>query len=176
MSSSSLLQRLGFGHPPELRLAWAVVALGLALYALGYAAFYPSGPTVDDEDLYLEQTMLWLDSGSFQTSKLDPLTEQLEPFVPGDYPVGTIALMAPFAAAFGRNAAFLSSFVCFGSVGEPMSIIEGVRSVPPGHSLLIHTNSPAADVEPKSYWNLETIERSKPVAAAAKDQIAKSTR
>ena len=113
MSQSSLLRRLGFGNPPELRLAWAVVALGIALYALGYAAFYPSGPTVDDEDLYLEQTMLWLDTGSFQTDKLDPLTEHLEPFVPGDYPVGTIALMAPFAAAFGRSAAFLSSFLCF---------------------------------------------------------------
>jgi 4-amino-4-deoxy-L-arabinose transferase-like glycosyltransferase len=113
VKSASLLRRLGLlGGVCDARLAWTIVALGLALYTVGYAAFYPRGATVDDEDLYLEETVLWLETGSFQIDKLDPLTEQLEPFVPGDYPFGMVALMAPFTAAFGRNGAFLASFLC----------------------------------------------------------------
>ncbi len=113
MSQSSLLQRLGLrAGAADSRLSWSIVALALGLYVLGYVAFFPSGATVDDEDLYLEQTQLWLDTGSFRTDKLDPFTGQLEPFVPGNYPVGTIALMAPFSAAFGRPGGFLASFLC----------------------------------------------------------------
>lgn len=114
MSGASPLERLGLGAagPTDLRLGWVVVALAVCLYALGYAAFYPQGPTVDDEDQYLEQTLLWVETGSFEVHKLDPLTERPEPYVPGTYPVGMIALMAPFAAAFGASGAFLASFLC----------------------------------------------------------------
>jgi len=113
VSGPSWLRRLGLlGGAGDTRLAWAIVALGIGLYTVGYAAFYPRGPTVDDEDLYIEQTLLWLETGSFQIEKLNPLTDQPEPFVPGDYPIGMTALMAPFAAAFGARGAFLASFVC----------------------------------------------------------------
>jgi 4-amino-4-deoxy-L-arabinose transferase-like glycosyltransferase len=113
MSERSLLAPLGLAPgAPDARLAWAFVLLALALYAAGYAAFYPRGATVDDEGQYLEQTMLWLETGSFEVEKVDPLTGQPEPFVPGDYPVGMVALMAPFAAAFGERGAFLASCIC----------------------------------------------------------------
>jgi 4-amino-4-deoxy-L-arabinose transferase-like glycosyltransferase len=113
MSERSLLVRLGFGPAPaETRLALALVLAGIALYAAGYAAFYPHGATVDDEGQYLEQTLLWIETGSFAAEKLDPLTDERETFVPGDYPVGMVALMAPFAVAFGPRGAFLASFLC----------------------------------------------------------------
>lgn len=96
----------------DLRLPWIFVLLALAVYAAGYAAFYPRGATVDDEGQYLEQTMLWLETGSFEVEKLDPLTGEPESFVPGDYPVGMVALMAPFASAFGERGAFLASCLC----------------------------------------------------------------
>jgi hypothetical protein len=111
--SASWLRRLGLlGGPGEPRLAFALVGLGLALYAIGWAAFVPRGATVDDEDLYLEQTLLWLDTGSFHVDKLNPLTGETESFVPGDYPVGMIALMAPGAALFGARGVFLASLLC----------------------------------------------------------------
>jgi len=113
LNGPSLLRRLGLlGGAGDTRLAWAIVALGVALYTIGYAAFYPRGATVDDEDLYLEETVLWLETGSFRVDKLDPLTGQPVSFIAGDYPFGMVALMAPFAAAFGQNGAFLASFLC----------------------------------------------------------------
>lgn len=113
MSRPPLLQRLGvLPGAPDARPAWAIVLLALALYVLGYALFYPHGPTVDDEGQYLEETLLWLETGSFEVEKIDPFTEQPEPFIPGEYPVGMVALMAPFAAAFGERGAFLASLLC----------------------------------------------------------------
>ena len=67
------------------------------------------------------------------------------------------------------SATAVSSYVCFGSVSEPMTLIEGIRSLPPGHSLIIDTRSPAIDIEPKPYWNLETIQGSKAVSVGARD-------
>jgi len=114
VSAPSLLQRLGLAAgAPDRRLAWAVLALGVAFYALGYAAFYPRGATVDDEDEYIEQTMLWLETGSFRVERVNPVTGQVVSFVPGTYPIGMIVLMAPFSAAFGPNGAFVASFLCF---------------------------------------------------------------
>jgi hypothetical protein len=111
--SASWLRRLGcLGGPGERRLAFAFVGLGLALYALGYAAFVPHGATVDDEDLYIEQTLLWVETGSFRVDKQDPRTGETQPFVPGDYPVGMIALMAPGAALSGTRGVFFASFAC----------------------------------------------------------------
>ena len=63
MSAPSLLQRLGLaGERGPTRLAWGMVALGVALYTLGYVSFYPRSVTNDDEGLYLEQTGLWVET------------------------------------------------------------------------------------------------------------------
>ncbi len=113
MSAPSLLQRLGLaGERGPTRLAWGVVALGVAFYALGYVSFYPRAITNDDEGLYLEQTGLWVETGSFRAEKLDPLSGEPVSFVPGDYPVGMVALMAPFVKAFGWRGGFVPSFLC----------------------------------------------------------------
>lgn len=108
-----LLGRIGLaGDACDRRLTWTLVALALALYTLGYAAFYPRAATNDDEGFYLEQTRLWVETGSFVTEKIDPRSGEREPFVPGDYPIGMVALMAPFVKAFGWRGAFFPSFLC----------------------------------------------------------------
>ena len=67
MRSPLLARRLGLlGDSHEVRFTWLLVGLVLALYPLGYAAFYPRGATVDDESSYLEMTQLWVETGSFQ--------------------------------------------------------------------------------------------------------------
>jgi 4-amino-4-deoxy-L-arabinose transferase-like glycosyltransferase len=111
---ASWFQRLGLtGAGHDERLAVWILAVALGLYCVGYAAFYPHGPTNDDEGLYLEQTQLWVETGSFRTEKLHPVSGEAEEFVPGDYPVGMVALMAPFVSALGWRGGFLPSFLCF---------------------------------------------------------------
>jgi 4-amino-4-deoxy-L-arabinose transferase-like glycosyltransferase len=109
----SLLRRLGLaGGNFDSRLAAAIVWAVLGLYALGYAAFYPRVFTNNDEGRYAAETRAFLDTGSIYVPKLHPLTGEIEKIVPGDYPFGMIALMAPFVKAFGERGAFLPSFLC----------------------------------------------------------------
>ncbi len=48
----------------------------------------------------------------------------------------------------------LNSYLSFGAVQEPRTIIEGVRSLPPAHYVVI--NSKGEPGEPVSYWKLPT--------------------
>jgi asparagine synthase (glutamine-hydrolysing) len=45
------------------------------------------------------------------------------------------------------------AYLLFGSVSEPMTMVEGVLSVPPGHFVKIHSHNPRRALEPKLYWN-----------------------
>ena len=47
----------------------------------------------------------------------------------------------------------LESYLLFGSVAEPSTLVEGVFSLPPGHSLTFSADAPPAKPEPKPYWN-----------------------
>ena len=108
MRNVPLLRRLVLADERyNLRLTSALIALALALYTLGYAVFYPRGATIDDDGLYLEQTRLWVETGSVLTDKIDPLSGERTAFVAGDYPIGMVVLMAPFVKAFGWRGAFL---------------------------------------------------------------------
>jgi asparagine synthase (glutamine-hydrolysing) len=46
----------------------------------------------------------------------------------------------------------VSSFLLFGSVCEPMTMVQGVFSLPPGHWMKIRTGEPLSVLQPKSYW------------------------
>ncbi len=48
----------------------------------------------------------------------------------------------------------LHSFLLFGSVSEPMTLVEGVLSLPPGHSITIDLGSPAPAIQPQPYWDI----------------------
>ncbi|HTW22402.1 MAG TPA: asparagine synthase (glutamine-hydrolyzing) [Candidatus Baltobacteraceae bacterium] len=47
----------------------------------------------------------------------------------------------------------ISSYLLFGAVSEPLTLIEGICSLPPGHTLTIEAITPAAEPTPKSYWD-----------------------
>ena len=48
----------------------------------------------------------------------------------------------------------LRSYLLFGSVSEPMTLVEGILSVPPGHALTIELGMDTNLPSPKSYWNI----------------------
>jgi asparagine synthase (glutamine-hydrolysing) len=47
----------------------------------------------------------------------------------------------------------LRSYLLFGSVAEPMTLVEGVYSLPPGHRIVISAASRHAKIEPEPYWD-----------------------
>ena len=52
------------------------------------------------------------------------------------------------------SAAALESYLLFGSLSEPMTLVEGVLSLPPGHTLTIETGQPKASLNIECYWNI----------------------
>jgi asparagine synthase (glutamine-hydrolysing) len=47
----------------------------------------------------------------------------------------------------------LHSYLLFGSVVEPTTLIDGVRSLPPGHRLIISSRGYHSEVYPECYWD-----------------------
>jgi asparagine synthase (glutamine-hydrolysing) len=45
------------------------------------------------------------------------------------------------------------SYLLFGSIGEPMTMVQGLFSLPPGHSLKVSADEPLRSPEPKLYWD-----------------------
>jgi asparagine synthase (glutamine-hydrolysing) len=45
----------------------------------------------------------------------------------------------------------ITSYLLFGSVGEPLTLVDGVFSLPPGYSMRVSTTRPARASQPKSY-------------------------
>ncbi|MFZ0333516.1 MAG: asparagine synthase (glutamine-hydrolyzing) [Candidatus Acidiferrales bacterium] len=63
------------------------------------------------------------------------------------------ALLASGRFARRLSASAVSSYLSFGAVGEPVTLIEGVRSVPPGHYGYVSCDDPSASFRPEPYWN-----------------------
>lgn len=49
------------------------------------------------------------------------------------------------------------SYLLFGSVAEPVTIVDQVYSLPPGHRILIDVESPLSEPRPEAYWDLATV-------------------
>lgn len=64
----------------------------------------------------------------------------------------TRAILASRVVPPALSAEALRSYLLFGSVCEPMTLVEGVFSLPPGHFMSISANRPSDNPEPKSYW------------------------
>jgi len=47
----------------------------------------------------------------------------------------------------------LRSYLLFGSVGEPMTLVEGVRSLPPGHRIVMSAATHHSHIRPEPYWD-----------------------
>jgi asparagine synthase (glutamine-hydrolysing) len=63
------------------------------------------------------------------------------------------ALMASGCIAPRVAADSLEGYLLFGSVAEPSTLVEGVFSLPPGHSITLQADSPPAQLRPKQYWD-----------------------
>src|SRR6202165_4954225 len=63
------------------------------------------------------------------------------------------ALMASGCIAPRVAADSLEAFLLFGSLAEPSTIVEGVFSLPPGHSLTVQDDAPLENLRPKRYWD-----------------------
>jgi asparagine synthase (glutamine-hydrolysing) len=50
----------------------------------------------------------------------------------------------------------LESYLLFGSVSEPMTLVDGVFSLPPGHRMTIKIGSTAGALIPECYWSVAT--------------------
>jgi len=65
------------------------------------------------------------------------------------------ALLASGCVPERLCAASISTYMLFGSACEPLTLVEGVASLPPGHSATIVTGSLIRSIEPTAYWNAE---------------------
>jgi asparagine synthase (glutamine-hydrolysing) len=63
------------------------------------------------------------------------------------------AVLACGAVASKISADALTSYLLFGSVSEPVTIIEGVFSVPPGHALLLHLPDRRRTPRVRPWWD-----------------------
>jgi asparagine synthase (glutamine-hydrolysing) len=62
----------------------------------------------------------------------------------------------------------LSSFLLFGSVGDPATIIDGISAIPAGHFVEICPNRLTHKPEPHSYWN-PGLAGAKPIACTGEN-------
>ena len=69
------------------------------------------------------------------------------------------ALLATGAVPRRLSKSALRSYLLFGSVGEPMTLVDGVLSLPPGHRLIIPVDGRIADVRPEPYWDFARAAR-----------------
>lgn len=63
------------------------------------------------------------------------------------------ALVASGALQVSLSSGAISSYLLFGSVSEPVTFLDGVRSLPPGSHVTVDVQTPAKDVQPTCYWN-----------------------
>src|SRR5277367_866541 len=67
------------------------------------------------------------------------------------------ALMASGLVPLEISSGAVASYVLFGSVGEPMSLVDGVMSLPPGNRIIVDAAQPAVAHGPDAYWGAESI-------------------
>ncbi|HEV7747314.1 MAG TPA: asparagine synthase (glutamine-hydrolyzing) [Pyrinomonadaceae bacterium] len=63
-------------------------------------------------------------------------------------------LLASGVVARKLSRAAVESYLLFGSVSEPMTLIEGVVSLSPGHHLTVALGSQSGSISVERYWNL----------------------
>jgi asparagine synthase (glutamine-hydrolysing) len=69
------------------------------------------------------------------------------------------ALLASGCIPARLSSAAIPAYLLFGSMCEPLTLIDGVVSLPPGHSMSIPVAAPASFVGPACYWDARTMAR-----------------
>ncbi|MGH9781187.1 MAG: asparagine synthase (glutamine-hydrolyzing) [Candidatus Acidiferrales bacterium] len=70
------------------------------------------------------------------------------------------ALLAGNCIPRSLSAPALSSYLLFGSIGEPMTLVDGIYSLPPGHCGYVLCDEPSAPFRPSAYWSLADFTKS----------------
>jgi len=65
--------------------------------------------------------------------------------------VGSLLASGCIAPKISTQA--LPSYLLFGSLGEPATLVEGVTSLPPGHSISVPVDNPVSARKPEAYWS-----------------------
>jgi len=88
------------------------------------------------------------------------------------------ALLATGLIPTKLSSSALPSYLLFGSLAEPATLVEGIYSLPPGHWMEIPPGKQSAAPQPKPYWNVEdshhAIEARSAAAGAAPAQHLRS--
>jgi asparagine synthase (glutamine-hydrolysing) len=84
-------------------------------------------------------------------SKLETRNPKLETFL---FASEVRTLLATGVVPRQLSRAAVESYLLFGSVSEPMTLVEGILSLPPGHTLTIDLDSPTQSASIKRYWQI----------------------
>jgi asparagine synthase (glutamine-hydrolysing) len=80
------------------------------------------------------------------------------------------ALLASGCVPPRLSSEALTTYLLFGSVSEPTTLVEGVFSLPPGHCVTILAGGPIETSEPKPYWDVGRVfERQAETGIASKN-------
>lgn len=85
------------------------------------------------------------------------------------------AILASGVIAAPLSEEALPSYLLFGSVCEPMTLVEGIFSIPPGHSLCVSLTNRISAVEPGPWWDISRA-RVSDESSASEKEIAPATR
>jgi asparagine synthase (glutamine-hydrolysing) len=81
------------------------------------------------------------------------------------------ALVASGCVPARISSAAIPAYLLFGSVCEPVTLIEGVQSLPPAHSMAVPVAAPVIAPEPVRYWDAPSVmPRQAPESVAAPAQ------
>ncbi|MGH7805838.1 MAG: hypothetical protein ACREQJ_15940, partial [Candidatus Binatia bacterium] len=127
---------------PSGRLDWALLALPLAAYLVGFAVYYPKTIANTDEAAYVRQAQAFA-QGRIRVEMLDPSSCRPVSKMAGDYPVATSLLQSVLVRAGGwRAAVSLSVIALFVTVLATALLLRRER-LSPLFALLILTFPPA---------------------------------
>lgn len=83
------------------------------------------------------------------------------------------ALLASGCIPRRLSAEALSGYLLFGAVGEPMTLVDGVYSFPPGHCGYVSCDQPSASFRPRAYWSAAEATRSDAPEPAGTSPVAR---
>lgn len=75
------------------------------------------------------------------------------------------ALLASGLIASRLSRTALESYLLFGSVGEPMTLVQGISSLPPGHLARVNPRAPA-ELRSEPYWGVADLASTSPLRDA----------
>jgi asparagine synthase (glutamine-hydrolysing) len=113
--------------------------------------------------------------GAEGTASIETLSSS--PFAPGNvflFASEVRTLLASGLVPRKLSPSALQSYLLFGSVSEPMTLVDGVLSLPPGHMLKIELGSQDAPPKPRAYWNIAGAARANGHAAKGRESFTES--